>query len=266
MMSIKTALKLVCGGTFLLIFLLTSSLDLALIIPGSILAAFFYKNYIPVFIVSAVLFLLYIISDRFNLFFRYISDLSIDAYILLILGVLLYFKSKNDFLRRCLDIDSIDNDETKSLFKKITPKIIVSIILAVLFFPVFGGPLSAIIGYIFFSVFIKKNNGKITVFIAIFILVLITFFLLFKINIIAQSLGVYAYSFLVFGTLQEIVNLVIKKKEDENKEGKEKEEITKSEIKIENFKPPRFLIFLAGGIAFIFSFYIFYFLLPRLLS
>lgn len=203
MKSIKSALIVACSGLFFLIFLLTSAFDFALTFSGSIWLLFFSKNYIPVFSISAILFFLNFVFDYFDINFRYISDLSVDAYMLLVLGVLIYLRLKNKTLDNYL---YLINNDIKTFDKDIIPKIIASIILTILLFPILGGPIAAIVSYIFFSVFTNKNNGKIAVFIAILILSLISVVLLFKNKIIAESLGIYAYSFLLVGILQEVIN------------------------------------------------------------
>lgn len=264
MNSIRTALIIVCVFLFLLIFFLTSSVDLALTVAVTVYLLFFYKKFIPVFIISVILFSLSILFDYYDLKFRFISDLTVDAYILLILGVLLYFRLKYDFLEIYLNINDKD---TQLLYKEITPKIVISMILGALFFPIVEGPLAAAIGYIFFSVFIKKNNGKIAVFLAIVVLVLTSIFLLFRNQDFSKSLGVYAYYFLIIGTLQEVINLIIKKKEDKHHKPEKDNKTEEDEPKLGliTVKPayPKIPKWLFGGVAFAVSFGLVYLWLPK---
>lgn len=264
MKSIRTALIIVCVFLFLLIFFLTSSVDLALTVAVTVYLLFFYKKFIPVFIISVILFGLSILFDYYDLKFRFISDLTVDAYILLILGVLLYFRLKYDFLEIYLNINDKD---TQLLYKEITPKIVISMILGALFFPIVEGPLAAAIGYIFFSVFIKKNNGKIAVFLAIVVLILTSIFLLFRNQDFSKSLGVYAYYFLIIGTLQEVINLIIKKKEEKHHKPEKDNKTEEDEPKLGliTVKPayPKIPKWLFGGIAFAVSFGLVYLWLPK---
>ncbi len=260
-------------GIFVLTFFISTSVDLAITLSVSAYLLFLRSGYIPIFIASVVIFVTGYVFRYFDVSFRYVSDLAIDAYILFTVGVIIYLKTRKDVL---IIINNITRRE-KSLFSKtVLNRLFISVILAVLFAPITGSYVAAVIGYFIFSYLIKHFNGKIAIGMALVFIVSAGILLLLNNKIYAENLGNYAYFFFVTGTVQEVINLVKhqatqekednmhedekeKKKEKEAMEVKDNMGIVVEEGITGKKSDNKILKLLPAVIAFILSFLVFYF-------
>lgn len=189
---------------FLIVFFIFSSFDLAVIIC---ISAYFILTKTPfttVFFLSLLLLVIDLFFQSYDIFFRLITDLSLDAYILFLTAVVLYLQSRkdvNEFINK-----SFSSDQNFYIRQKIL-KIGGSLVLALLLFPVFGGYLASLSGYIFYSYLNKQFNSKAAIIISLIFLGIAAVFLVFKKNLIAETLANYIYLFIVVGTVQEIIKV-----------------------------------------------------------
>lgn len=199
----KTAQLLITGSIFFSVLLIFSSFDLAL---SSAIAAylFFSKiNFSIVFIISLILFFIGIAINYFDIYIRFLSDLTVDAYIFFVLGVVVYVQSRKDSLDF---MKGFWKDNADHLSRKRVVSFAVSAMFSLVIFPVVGIYPASIFGYLLFSILLKKFDGKMAVIISLCFLFFAAFFLVIKKNIIAEALANFVYLFLVVGTLQEVIN------------------------------------------------------------
>lgn len=201
----KSAKILISCGLFLLTLYFTSYFDLSLTIAVSTYLLLSGRNYLYLFIASLMVFLLGIVFQSFDISIRYISDLLSDAYILFVTGAILYLKSKEDFIAV---VHKYYRFEKKRFSKKMFFQLCLSIAAALLFFPIFGGYIAAVLGYILFSFLSRQFSGKIAIMIGFLFLVMAAIMLLSQKGAIAEELGNYTYLFLVIGTIQEIISFI----------------------------------------------------------
>src|SRR3989338_239143 len=191
---------------FLSILLFSSSPDLSLTL--SISAYFIFdktkKNYFHFFFLSGVVFIFYWLTQSFDWSVRLLNNLAWDAYWLFITGVILYLRTREDFL---IVFRKFMETEIKIKSKNFLIQFIASGIFALLLYPLLGGFLSTAIGYFILSFLIRQQNGKIAVIISLVILFLAMLSILLKKPELAENLGNYTFLFLVIGTLQEIIKL-----------------------------------------------------------
>ncbi len=201
----KTAQIAISGTLFILVFFLTSAVDLSIITAIAFYSLLSRKSFLPLFAAAIILFVIDIILRQLDISIRFISDLSLDSYILFLAGVWLYLKSKREF-NQLLTKFLVREKELFS--KNMILSVIISMITVILIFPLAGNYFSLVLGYFLFSYLIKQFNGKIAISFALFFLALAAVFILTNMNKIAEDFGNFAYFFLVVGTLQEVVNFI----------------------------------------------------------
>src|SRR3990167_305991 len=208
MISSKTAQILKYCGLFLLV-LFFNSFDLAITVTLSLYLAINSKTYIKLFGFSLVLFILDIIFRNFDISFRFISDLSLDSYILLLTAFFIYAKSQ----RRITDFFRQAGASGRKIFSSNNlVLLVVSIVLALLLLPILGPPAAVIVGYLSFSYFSKRFEGKYAYTAGLFFLSFSPFFIIFKRDDIAENFAIISFYFLIIGTVQETVRLVRERK------------------------------------------------------
>lgn len=210
----KTAQLLITSSIFLVVLLIFSSVDLAITIALAAYLFFSKVNFFIIFSISLILFFIGIAINYIGIDIRYLSDLTVDAYILFALSVGLYVKSREDSLAV---MKRFWKEGTDRLSQNLILSFAGSVMFSVLIFPIVGIYPASIFGYFLFSFLLKKFNGKIAVVISLFFLFLAAFFLLIKNNVIAETLANYIYLFLIIGTVQEVINLVRQKKTDDTR-------------------------------------------------
>ncbi len=201
----KTAQIAISGTLFILAFFLTSAVDLSIITAIAFYSLLSRKSFLPLLVAAVILFVIDIILRQLDISIRFISDLSLDSYILFLAGVWLYLKSKREFSQMLNEILA----KEKNLFSRsIILSVVISMIVTLLIFPLAGNYFSLVFGYFLFSYLIKQFNGKIAISFALFFLALAAVFILTNMNKTAEDFGNFAYFFLVVGTLQEVVNFI----------------------------------------------------------
>ncbi len=216
-MNLPKAAKLITPIGIFIILLIISSFDFAATVAVSFYFLLSRANYLPLFIVSPTIFIVDLLLDNFDINIRYISDLSIDAYILFATGVILYLRSREDFIALFLQFVRFIKVR-KTLFSvKNFSKLILSLLVSILLLPISGGYIAVMAGYFLFSYIDRQFNGKIAAGIGLIFLVFAAGAILLQKSLLAEELGNYVFLFLVIGTIQEIINLARQKKEDEEK-------------------------------------------------
>lgn len=222
----KTAQIALSCGLFLLLVFITSSFDLSAVIGIAFYCLLRKKSFLPLFVAAIILFAVDIILRQLDMSIRFISDLSVDSYILLLTGVWLYLKSRKEFDEM---LAKLLIKEKKLLSKSVILAGVISVIIALLIFPLTGSYIALVFGYFLFSYLVKQFNGKIAIGFALFFLVLSAIFVLVNKNVIAEEFANFAYFFLAVGTLQEVVNLVKQKNYKESKEPVEDQKYKKED-------------------------------------
>lgn len=284
MIPSKTAQVAIYCGLFILV-LLFFSFDLALTVTVSAYLLFTSERYIPILGIALAILLLEILFQYFDISFRFISDLSLDAYILFLTAVFLYLKTR----KRVINLYKKIRKSGKNIFtKNILSAIGISLILSLLFLPIVGVYFAVILGYLLFSYLTQKFAGKFAYSIALFFLIFCPFFIIAKKDNLAESFAIVSFYFLIMGTIQEIINLVKLKKIDSLKipiideikqmqERKEERQVPSLliderlvEVKKNGMKLPQITFpkinsrLLSGLFSFAISFVLFYFLIPPL--
>lgn len=211
----KTAQIALSCGLFLLLIFITSAFDLAIVTAIAFYSLLRKKSFLPLFIAAIILFAVDIILRQLDISIRFISDLSVDSYILFLAGVWMYLKSKKEFNEMLVKLLT---KEKKLLSKSVILAGVISVIVALLIFPLTSSYISLVLGYFLFSYLIKQFNGKIAIGFALFFLVLAAIFVLVNKNGIADELGNFAFFFLAVGTLQEVITLIKQKNHKESNE------------------------------------------------
>ena len=261
-MNLPKAAKLIIPVGVFIFFLIVSSFDFAATIAISSYFFLSRVNYLPLFIASPILFIADLLLDNFDVNIRYISDLSLDAYILFTTGVVLYLKSRKDLIDMFWKfIHFLVIKKTLFPGKNIF-KFVLSFIISVLLLPIFGGYIAALSGYALYSYIGRQFDGKIALGFGLIFLIFTAGSLVLEQSLLAEELGNYVFLFLVIGTFQEIINLVRLKKEDDKKLPEAQEVQLHERI---NFSFPSFSfpqinprIVLAITLLLIFSFLLYY--------
>lgn len=262
----KTVQYAIICGLFIFVLLLTSSFDLAFTISISSYLLFFQKKYTVLFIISILAFLTDILLRNFDITFRFISDLFLDSYILFLTAILLYLKSRKDFNKI---FEGLKISEKEIFSKSMLLRLGISLSLTFLLFPIMGGYLAVLSGYIFYSYLTRQFNGKIAIVLALGSLGTTALFLVIKKNAVAEVLANYIYLFIIVGIVQEVINLVRHGESDTGKmlEGTKYEEVRKSSFTFPGIGLPglniRFILVVVS--LFILSL-LTYFLFPELLN
>lgn len=209
MISPKTAqVTKYCGlFLFLLIFL---PFDLAVSVTVSFYLALNSRNYAKLVIVSLVIFLTDIIFRNFDISIRFISDLSLDSYVLLLTSLFIYLKSQKRIL---LFFQRMGESHRKLISRHTLVIIGASSIFSLLLAPIVGIPFAVISGYISFSYFSKQFEGKYAYIAGLFFLFFCPFFIIFKRDDISENFAIISFFFLIIGTVQETIRQVQERKE-----------------------------------------------------
>jgi len=189
---------------FLVLLLITSSFDLALTSAIILFLINSTIDYRYVFISSIVLFVLDWLLGKTELRILFLSELSADAYMLFLTGVVLYLKTRKDVVHL---LERITQREKKILSRTIILKLALCTIFGILLLPILGMYISSLVSYATFSYLIKQFNGKIAVFLAILILPVTAISLLLNNQKFAEELGNFIFFFFSLGTIQEVINL-----------------------------------------------------------
>ncbi len=214
-MNFPKAAKLIVPIGVFIFFLVVSTFDLAVTIAISLYFFLSRINYLALFIASPILFIVNLLLDYFDINVRYVSDLSVDAYILFITGVILYLKSRKDFIALFWKLIQFIHIKKTLLSGKNIFKLVLSLLIAVLLFPVFRGYIAALTGYALYSYIGRQFDGKIAVRFGLIFLIITALSLVLEKSLLAEELGNYVFLFLVMGTFQEIINLLRHKKEND---------------------------------------------------
>lgn len=189
---------------FLLILFFTASLDYA--IAGSFVTAgiFFRLPSVWLFLCSFTFFTLFLLQNYLSLKLGFIGDFSVTSYFLFASALVLY-----------LIRDKIKTWELKipfrgKVFLHQSDIYKMSAIFLVLFLilPVIDPYLSAIGGYILFSLIFRRNEGRLAFSLALFFLVLCPFLLIGHKEKSAEISAIFTYYFLVTGVVQEIWDII----------------------------------------------------------
>lgn len=249
-MNLLKAAKLIIPVGVFIFLLFVSSFDFAAAIAVSVYFFLSRVNYLPLFIASPVLFIADLLLDNFDINIRYISDLSLDAYILFTTGVVLYLKSRKDLIDdfwKFIQFILIK----KTLFSgKNIFKFALSLIISILLLPVFGGYIAVLSGYALYSYIGRQFDGKIALGFGLIFLIFTAGSLVLEKTLLAEELGNYVFLFLVIGTFQEIINLVRQKKENDKELPERQAEQLKEKIN------PRIVLVIT--LLLIFSFLLYY--------
>lgn len=216
-MNLPKAAKLIIPIGIFIILLIISSFDFAASVAVSIYFFLSRANYLFLLIASPLIFIVYLLLDYLDINIRFISDLSIDAYILFATGVVLYLESRKDFIALFWQfIQFLKTKKTLFSGKKIF-KLILSLLVGVLLLPISGGYIAVIAGYFLFSYIDRQFNGKIAAGLGLITLFFTAGAILLQKSALAEELGNYVFLFLAVGTFQEIINLARQKNEEEDK-------------------------------------------------
>lgn len=211
MISKKTVQLAVYCGLFIAI-LFFSSFDLAVTITFSAYLLFSYsqqKKILPFVGISLILLLTDIIFQYFDISFRFISDLSLDAYILFLSVVVIYFRSEKKFVEILGKINKSGQTFNK---KRLLSVLGISLIFGLLTFPLIGIHLASIVAYLSFSYLMKRFDGKYAFIIALFFLIISPIFIILKKNDLSEGTAMFSFYFMIVGTIQETVRFVVIKK------------------------------------------------------
>lgn len=189
---------------FVIVFFIASSFDFALVVAVSAFWIFSRYPFWPIFLSAFVVFALNLLFEGFDINISFIGDLSVDAYILFVVAVAVYLRSRKGFTGRVIHIL---RKETKYSIKNILTKLVVSVFVGILLFPMLGGYLVLMSSYVLFSFIMKQFTGKIAIGVSLFILFLSLGALLTSQADLAEELGNYAFLFLIIATFQELVTL-----------------------------------------------------------
>lgn len=204
----KTAhVALYCGLFLLLLFFF--SFDLALTVTISLFLFLNTKNYKKLLVVSFILFIIDIVFRNFDISFRFISDLSLSSYILLLTSVSIYAKSS----KRITDFFQQAGKSGKFYFSSKTLILLfASSILVLLLLPILGTPFAVVAGYLSFSYFSKQFSGKYAYAAGLFFLLFCPFFIIAKKDSLSENFAIISFYFLIIGTAAETVRLVQERK------------------------------------------------------
>lgn len=243
----KTAQVIKYCGLFL-IFLIFLSVDLAFTLTLSLYLALNSRNFAKLVIVSLVMFLTDIVFRNFDISIRFISDLALDSYLLLLTSLFIYFKSQKKIL---LLIQRIGENNRKFISLHTLEMIVISSVLSLLLAPIVGIPFAIISGYISFSYFSKHFEGKYAYIAGLFFLFFCPFFIILKRDDIAENFAIISFYFLIIGTVQEIVRQLQERKGELEDRIKETESFSFSLPKInfgvsERLRPIIKFIIIAG--------------------
>lgn len=198
----KTAQVTKYCGLFL-ILLIFLPFDLAVTVTVSFYLALNSRNYAKLVIVSLVIFLADIIFRNFDISIRFISDLALDSYILLLSSLFIYLKSQ----QRVIEYFQKLGSSSRKVFSLNTLMMIgISSIFSLLLAPIVGIPFAVISGYISFSYLSKHFEGKYAYMAGLFFLFFSPFFIIAKRDDISESFAIISFYFLIIGTIQEIIS------------------------------------------------------------
>lgn len=204
MISPKTAQAARYAFLFLILLILLP-FDLAFISSLSLYLFKNSKNYTKLIIASIVLFLTDILLNNFDISIRFISDLAIDAYILLLTSLFIFLKS-DEKIR--LFFQKLAGGGRKIISRHTLSILGVSSIFSLLFAPIIGIPFAVICGYISFSYLTKHFEGRYAYIAGLFFLALSPLFIIAGKDNISENLAIISFFFLIIGTIQEVIKIV----------------------------------------------------------
>lgn len=208
MISSKTA-KLARYSSLFIVALIFSPLDLAVTIAASIYFLINSKKIISIVGISILLLLIDILLQYFDISIRFISDLSLDAYILFITAAVLYMKTQKNLVEMFRKI----RGKGKVIYwKHLLSVLMISLSLSLLAFPLVGVHIASIITYLSLSYLLKRFDGKYAYIIALFFLLFSPFFIILKNDPLSESFAIFSFYFMILGTIQEVIKLVGVKK------------------------------------------------------
>ena len=212
MKEILPVASLTAGIVFLFVIYLTGALDLSITAAITVAALLLKFQSAWLFISSLAVFTFYLVSLFLSLKIKFVSDLSVSSYFLFAAGLILYFlegqKSKWELKIPFLDKITVKKD---NLIKAGG-----ILLFVLLIFPLGGPHFAAIFGYLAFLYLFKKSDGRYAFAVALFFLILCPFLLIAKKDKIAEQSAIFTYYFLVLGTVQEIIGLIINPLPDED--------------------------------------------------
>lgn len=212
MISPKTAQILKYCGLFL-ILLIFLPFELSVTLTVSFYLVLNSRNYAKLLIVSLVMFLADIVFRNFDISIRFISDLALDSYILLLSSLFIYLKSQP----RIVEYFHKLNRSGRKVFSINTLLMLgVSSIFSLLLAPIIGIPFAVISGYISFSYLSKHFEGRYAYALGLFFLFFCPFFIIAKKDSISENFAIISFYLLIIGTIQEVVGLVQKHKVEQD--------------------------------------------------
>lgn len=212
MISPKTAQILKYCGLFL-ILLIFLPFELSVTLTVSFYLVLNSRNYAKLLIVSLVIFLADIVFRNFDISIRFISDLALDSYILLLSSLFIYLKSQP----RIVEYFHKLNRSGRKVFSINTLLMLgVSSIFSILLAPIIGIPFAVISGYISFSYLSKHFEGRYAYAVGLFFLFFCPFFIIAKKDSISENFAIISFYLLIIGTIQEVVGLVQKHKVEQD--------------------------------------------------
>lgn len=204
MISPKTAQVIKYCGLFL-ILLPFLSVDLAFTFTLSLYIAVNSNNYTKLLAISISLFIIDLLLKQLDISIRFISDLSLDSYILLLTCLFIYIRSQKDIL---VFFQKLEGRSRNLISIQTVEIIVISSVFSLLLMPIVGIPFAVISGYISFSYFSKHFEGKYAYTAGLFFLFFCPFFIILKRDDISENLAIISFYFLIIGTVQEIIRLI----------------------------------------------------------
>lgn len=147
----------------------------------------------------------------FDINIRFVSDLSLDAYILFITAALLYVKTQKNMI---VLFNQIQRKGKTIYWKHILPVLIISLLVSLLAFPLVGIHIAGVIAYICYCYFSRQFDGKYAFIIALIFLIFCPFFIILKQDPLSESFAIFSFYFMILGTFQEGIRLAGVKKYD----------------------------------------------------
>ncbi len=192
-----------CGLFLILLFFL--SVDLAAILTVSLFLALHSRNYTKLLVISLILFTADIILKYFDISIRFISDMMLDSYILLLTSLFLYSKSQKKIVEY---LEKLGNNSRKALSINTLTMLGISSIFSLLLAPIIGISFAVVGGYIAFSYLSKHFEGRYAYVAGLVFLFFSPFFIIAGKDSISENFAIISFFFLIIGTIQEVINTV----------------------------------------------------------
>ena len=188
-----------------MILYFTSAVDYAFVAAISLAGIVFNITSLWLFLVAFFSFCLFLLLGFLGLGLEFIGDLSISAYGLFVVGLVLYFlqgqKSRWGI--------SFTGKSKIFIHRDNLLKFGGMLILVFMAYPLLGMYLALIAGYLAIAFAFKRvSDGRIAFGVAMFFLALCPFLLLLKQEKPADTAAIFAYYFLATAVIQEIAGLI----------------------------------------------------------